>query len=120
MELVWTLQTNIVLFLYTHLPMKATWRLFLELLKHGADVDIASKNGFNPIHTGAKEGHKEVTRELLNDGAGAYIPDKNGLTSLYVAKQKVHMEVDRDFLNHGASVYVADKDRFTPIYAAAQ
>jgi len=120
MELVWTLQTNIVLFLYTHLPMKATWRLFLELLKHGADVDIVSKNGFTPIHTGAKEGHTEVIRELFNHGAGAYIPDKNGFTSLYVAKQKVHMEVDRDFLNHGASVYVADKDRFTPIYAAAQ
>lgn len=120
MGLVWTLQTKIVLFLYTQLPMKATWKLFLELLKHGADVEIASKNGFTPIHTGAKEGHTEVTRELLNHGAGAYVPDKNGFTSLYVAKQKVHLEDVRDFLNHGASVYVAGKDRFTPIYAAAQ
>jgi ankyrin repeat protein len=41
------------------------------LLKHGANVKIANKNGFTPLTTAANKGHTDVVRELQEHSASA-------------------------------------------------
>jgi ankyrin repeat protein len=40
-----------------------------ELLKHGAKVESADKNGRNPLYIAALKGHVEVVRQMLKQGA---------------------------------------------------
>ena len=64
-----------------------------ELLKHGAKVESADKDGWTALHTAAHKGHVEDVRELLKHDAKAESANKNGWTPLYKAASEGHVEV---------------------------
>jgi len=74
-----------------------------ELLKHGANVNTAKKDGDTRLHIAGGDGHVEVVRVLLNYGAKVNTANKGGFTPLYVAFQKGHIEVVRELFNNGTT-----------------
>jgi ankyrin repeat protein len=63
------------------------------LLKHGANVESADKDGWTPLKSASLKCHLEIVRELLNHGAKLESADKNGWTPLMSATSKGHLEV---------------------------
>jgi ankyrin repeat protein len=90
-----------------------------ELLKHGANVNTAKKDGDTPLHIAGGDGHVEVLRELLNYGTKVNTENK-GHFLVYVAFQKGHIEVVRELVNNATNVETTDEDSFTPLEKAGQ
>jgi ankyrin repeat protein len=52
-----------------------------ELLKHGAGVESANKNGWTPLNKAADKCHVEVIRELLKHGVKLESANNDGSSS---------------------------------------
>jgi len=76
------------------------------LVLKGADVNLASKNGFNvfPIHSAVAANNINITRMLLNAGAYPNVGQKAGLAPLHTAAQLGNIELIILLLEHGAEV----------------
>ena len=76
------------------------------LVLKGADVNLASKNGFNvfPIHSAVAANNINITRMLLNAGAYPNVCQKAGLAPLHTAAQLGNIELIILLLEHGAEV----------------
>lgn len=76
------------------------------LILKGADVNLASKNGFNvfPIHSAVAANHINITRALLDAGAYPNVCQKAGVAPLHTAAQLGNIELIILLLEHGAEV----------------
>ncbi|MDQ1142305.1 ankyrin repeat domain-containing protein [Pedobacter agri] len=76
------------------------------LLLKGADVNLASKNGFNvfPIHSAVAANNINITKMLLDAGAYPNVCQKAGLAPLHTAAQLGNIELIILLLEHGAEV----------------
>lgn len=76
------------------------------LVLKGADVNLASKNGFNvfPIHSAVAANNINITKILLNAGAYPNVCQKAGLAPLHTAAQLGNIELIILLLEHGAEV----------------
>ncbi|KAF6260118.1 ankyrin repeat-containing domain protein [Scenedesmus sp. NREL 46B-D3] len=64
------------------------------LLKHGADVDAATRSGrATALHRAAHTGHAEVAQALLSAGADPLLQDADGETPLHKAAAQGHAAV---------------------------
>ncbi len=61
--------------------------LVKELLKDGADINTASKNGYTPLHRAAQNGHLEVTKHLIEHGADPKATSIDNKTPLTIATE---------------------------------
>jgi uncharacterized protein len=74
-----------------------------ELLRNGADVQIASTSGFTPLMFSAQQGDVDTARVLLAAGAKINEAQKNTkLTPLIIASAMVHTRMVEFLLNNGA------------------
>ncbi|RZK21091.1 MAG: ankyrin repeat domain-containing protein [Pedobacter sp.] len=76
------------------------------LVLKGADVNLASKNGFNvfPIHSAVAANNINITKMLLDNGAYPNVCQKAGLAPLHTAAQLGNIELIILLLEHGAEV----------------
>lgn len=76
------------------------------LVLKGADVNIASKNGFNvfPIHSAVASNNLNLAKILLDAGAYPNVCQKAGVAPLHTAAQLGNIELIILLLEHGAEV----------------
>ncbi|RNL56604.1 ankyrin repeat domain-containing protein [Pedobacter jejuensis] len=76
------------------------------LIEKGAEVNLASKNGFNvfPIHSSVAANNIKITKMLLDNGAYPNVCQKAGLAPLHTAAQLGNIELIILLLEHGAEV----------------
>jgi cytohesin len=77
----------------------------MELIKGGADVNIASSDGTTPLHIAAEEGHEAGVVALMYAGADINAVNRTGMTPLCVAmhKKKKHERIV-ELLKHAGAV----------------
>lgn len=76
------------------------------LVMKGADVNLASKNGFHvfPIHSAVAANNVKISEMLLNAGAYPNVCQKAGMAPLHTAAQLGNIELIILLLEHGAEV----------------
>jgi hypothetical protein len=89
------------------------------LLRNGAAVNQANKNGTTPLHIASQNGHASVCDLLLRNGAAVNQVDNAGRPPLHVASYNGHASVCDLLLSHGAAVNQADNDGHTPLHIAS-
>jgi ankyrin repeat protein len=86
-----------------------------NIIKHGAEVNIANKNGDTSVYIAAEEGHLAVVRALIELGADVNIPGNDGITPVFIAAQERHMAVVKVLVQNGADVNIAHNNGNTPV-----
>jgi ankyrin repeat protein len=91
-----------------------------ELIKHKADVNLASKSGSTPLMFAA-QGSLKSARALLAAGArpNDVHPD-TGQTALIIASTMGHTEIVAALLDNGADPNIRDSNTFTALHAAVR
>ncbi|WP_443946572.1 ankyrin repeat domain-containing protein [Pedobacter sp. AW1-32] len=92
------------------------------LVLKGADVNLASKNGFNvfPIHSAVAANNYNITKILLDSGAYPNVCQKAGLAPLHTAAQLGNIELIILLLEHGAEVTLRMEGGKLPADLAAE
>ncbi len=72
-----------------------------ELIKSGADVNVADKHGQTVFHEVARTWHYDVAKFLLENDADIDKPDKFGRTPLHVAAAVNYAEMVEFLVNNG-------------------
>ncbi|KQR71104.1 ankyrin repeat domain-containing protein [Pedobacter sp. Leaf176] len=92
------------------------------LVLKGADVNLASKNGFNvfPIHSAVAANNINITKLLLDAGAYPNVCQKAGLAPLHTAAQLGNIELIILLLEHGAEVSLRMEGGKLPADLAAE
>ncbi|RZL63346.1 MULTISPECIES: ankyrin repeat domain-containing protein [Pedobacter] len=92
------------------------------LVLKGAEVNLASKNGFNvfPIHSAVAANNISITKMLLDNGAYPNVCQKAGLAPLHTAAQLGNIELIILLLEHGAEVSLRMEGGKLPADLAAE
>ena len=96
----------------------------VDLLCHnGADTNVRSRNGMNPLHAAARSGNFKVARKFIEyDPAYIHARDKAGWTPLHWAPTGHNFDdgsVLRLLLEHGADINAQTLQGSTPLLLAA-
>ncbi len=92
-----------------------------ELVKHGADVQLASKSGFTPLMFAAQQGDVDSGRILLRAGAKANeAQPKSGLTPLLIASAMGQAKSVDLLLDNGADPNAVDANGYAPLHKAVR
>jgi len=77
-----------------HHAVREGHNLFVRnLLKAGADVDMADTQGFLPLHLAARLGKVEMSRMLIMRGSNVNAQDVRGRTPFYWAMEMDHRDI---------------------------
>ena len=91
----------------------------LELLRHGADVDLGHREQGSPLMIGVRRGHLYVCTLLLRHGANVDYVDKDRNTPLLLALQYGNVEILKVLIEYGANVNSLTKKGISPLMLAA-
>ena len=67
--------------------------IVMELIKAGADVNLARPNGATPLHMAAQQGHEGCVVALIRDGADIHRRTNMGTTSIRFAIDNKHEKI---------------------------
>ena len=96
-------------------------RCVRELIRLGADVDIAKTQGGTATFYAAMNGHLACLQQLLHAGANVNTPiEKVNATPLFIAAECGHMDCVEALLGAGADIEAQFHDGATALYIAAQ
>ena len=91
-----------------------------DLIKAGADVNVADACGRRPLHDAAMNGHIAIVKHLIERGANLNVyENKEELTPLHLAAVHGHLSVVKDLIEAGADVDITDAYERTPLHEAA-
>ena len=94
-------------------------RIVEQLVKRGADVNLAMNDGSTPLCAAADRGHVEIVRTLLRAPAiEINLALKEGATALTFASQEGHKEIIRLLLRKGADPNLAHNSGMIPLHFA--
>jgi ankyrin repeat protein len=92
-----------------------------ELVRHGADVNARSKNGFAAISFAAQQGDTNSIGTLLEAGANVNdVAPKSGLTPILIATAMGRTKAVVLLLDKGADPNVVAANGFAPLHLAAK
>ena len=90
-------------------------------MKHGADVELASKTGFTPLMFAAQQGDADSGRILLRAGAKPNdAQPKSGLTPLMIASAMGNAKAVDLLLDNGADPNAVDANGYAPLHTAVR
>ena len=69
--------------------------VILRLLKHGADVNVETPDGWTPLHFAAKYGREDLVKTLLMARANVRMKTRSGLTAYDYANLEGHTAIAR-------------------------
>ncbi len=95
-------------------------RLFLELMKHGADPNAKNNEGKTPLQEACASGNLECAKCLLEHGADLNAVSNNGFTPLHLAVDSLENETVLWLLEVGATVNTSDYEGYTPLHVACR
>jgi serine/threonine protein kinase len=95
-------------------------RLVAELLKRGAKVNVANRDGTTPLLQAAETGRNELARMLLDRGASVDVSDRDGRTPLMVAAMRGNLALAQLLLERGALAVRMDTNGKTAAAYAAE
>ena len=94
-------------------------RIVEQLVKRGADVNLAMNDGSTPLCAAADRGHVEIVRTLLRAPAiEINLAIKEGATALTFASQEGYKEIIRLLLRKGADPNLAHNSGMIPLHFA--
>ena len=76
--------------------------IVMELIKAGADVNLARPNGATPLHMAAQQGHESCVVALIRDGADIHRRTNIGTTSIRFAIVNKHEKIAKMLRRLGA------------------
>jgi len=92
-----------------------------ELVKHGANVELASKSGFTPLMFAAQQGDVDSGRILLRAGANANeAQPKSGVTPLLIASAMGNVKAVDLLLDNEADPNAVDTNGYAPLHKAVR
>jgi uncharacterized protein len=92
-----------------------------ELVKRGADVELASKSGFTPLMFAAQQGDADSGRILIRAGAKPNeAQPKSGLTPLLIASAMGNAKAVDLLLDNGANPNAVDTNGYAPLHKAVR
>ena len=95
-------------------------RIVEQLVRRGADVNLATYQGATPLLSAAGKGNLEAVRALLQAPAIAVnLAREDGLTPLAIASQEGHKDIVRLLLRKGADPNRAHKSGLSPLQVAS-
>ena len=80
------------------------------ILKHGADVNLSTRDGKTPLIEASAGGHISIIKKLIKHGARIDDKDKDGRTSLIVSIRNYHPKVFQYLFEQGANTSIKDND----------
>jgi ankyrin repeat protein len=86
-----------------------------EILSHGADVNVRSKNGYTPLMFASMYNHDAAVNFLIESGADPNARNKNVETPLLLAAGTRDAEVVKALLEGGADLYAKDAYGNSPL-----
>jgi len=89
------------------------------LLERGADVTVATQDGWTPLNSASDSGYIGVVKLLLEKGADVTVETNKGWTPLNSASSNGHVDVVKLLLEYDADVTVATQDGSTPLDSAS-
>jgi ankyrin repeat protein len=88
-----------------------------ELVKHGADVELASNTGFSPLMFAAQQGDADSARVLIKAGAKANeAQPKTALTPLLIASAEGQAKTVDVLLDSGANPNAVDANGYAALH----
>ena len=90
------------------------------LVKHGADVGAAGRNGWSPLLWASDSGRRNILQLLLDHGAEINFRDSSNRTSLSLATGKGHLDIASLLLQRGANANVWASGEGTVLMKAIQ
>ena len=95
-------------------------RIVEQLVRRGADVNLAAYQGTTPLFSAAGKGNLEAVRALLQAPAIAVnLAREDGLMPLAIASQEGHKDIVRLLLRKGADPNRAHKSGLSPLQVAS-
>ena len=103
-----------------HRAAKGDLAITKTLLKYGAKVAIASKEGNLPLHLAVRGSHVRITQTLLKYGAPTSAVNHQGSTPLHTAATNRDLPIIGLLMIYGADSAIKDNDGRSPINIAAE
>ena len=89
------------------------------LLKHGADPDMATRNGITPLHTACRARNTKIVELLLNNKADPDIVESTGVAAIHIVCVTGHTKILKMLLDAGADMDMKAHDKYTPYQIAS-
>lgn len=107
-----------------HLALKNNnYKIAMELIEHGADVNIKNHDGYTAIDIVLRQSSKEainIAVKLIEHGANINTKNPNGDTALHLALKHYNDNMTITLIEHGADVNIKNNKGETPLHIVSQ
>eukprot|EP00105_Crassostrea_gigas_P038184 XP_019922332.1 PREDICTED: uncharacterized protein LOC109618629 [Crassostrea gigas] len=90
------------------------------LMLNGADINLCSEDGTNPLHLACEKGHDSTVKLLLSNGADTNLCINDGASPLFIACQDGHDSTIQLLLSNGADTNLCMNGGTSPLFIACE
>ena len=103
----------------TPLILSSYWNNFMTvnlLLDHGADANIASADGYTPLHLAVMKGSQNFVKLFLEKNALVNTQNADGDSPLHTAVSNGFFDITKLLIKKGSNVNLQNKEGRTPLF----